>query len=183
MLPRNSQAVIAQRILYGMAAIQARHLEDFDKVKNDLCELSVFKRKESQPDLLIDIFITKLTVKALLILNNLPPIEVLFQQQLDIDADLFFECLQNNIKLRVVNFQKKIKKAENLKMKQLLDRLKILKKDKNSLCETIFNLEKEVRALNNTKIRRLVRISRIWQVIHLQKASHAFYSLAKLKKI
>ena len=59
----------------------------------------------------------------------------------------FFKCLQNNI-----NFQKKIKKAENPKLKQLLDRHKILKTDKKSLCERIFNLEKEVTALNDTKI-------------------------------
>ena len=74
------------------------------------------------------------------------------------------------------------KKAENLKMKQLLDRLKILKKDKNSLCETIFNLEKEVTKKYDTKIRRIVGTSRIWQDIHLEKASNAFCSLAKSKK-
>ena len=96
MSPRDSQAVIAQRILYGMAAIQARHLEDFDKVKNDLCELSVFKRKESQPDLLIDIFMTKLTVKALIILNYLPPLKKYSNNSLILTP--FSECLQNNKK-------------------------------------------------------------------------------------
>ena len=59
---------------------------------------------------------------------------------------------------------------------------KFSKKTKNSLCETIFNLEKEVTVLNDTKIRRIVRTSRIWQAIHLEKASNAFCSLAKSKK-
>ena len=66
-------------------------------------------------------------------------------------------------------------------MKQLLDRLKVLKKDKNSLFETIFDLEKEV-TLNDTKIRRIIKTSRVWQALHLEKASHAFCSLAKSKK-
>ena len=66
-------------------------------------------------------------------------------------------------------------------MKQLLDRLKVLKKDKNSLFETIFDLEKEV-TLNDTKIRRIIKTSRVWQALYLKKASHAFCSLAKSKK-
>ena len=98
-------------------AVQEWHLAAYNKVTNDICELSVFQKK-SQPDLLIDIFITKLTAKALLILNNLPPIDVLFQDA----ADLYFECLQNNNKIKVVNFQKRLKKAE----------LKVLKKDKKN---------------------------------------------------
>ena len=58
-------------------AVQERHLAAYNKVTNDICELSVFQKK-SQPDLLIDIFITKLTAKALLILNNLPFHQLMF---------------------------------------------------------------------------------------------------------
>ena len=87
-------------------AIQERHLEGYNQVT---CANSL--PSKGQWDLLIEIFITKLTFKALLILKNLPPIEELFKQQFDINANLFFQMPPKQYK-----FSKKDKKSRKSKI-------------------------------------------------------------------
>ena len=156
--------------------------ERYNMLTCRICDLSVFMIQMGNNDRLLDILRNKLVVEALILKNNIPTLDSLLEQEKNIGDGLFFECLQNNIKVRLVNYQKRVRIAENHEIKQLVKRLDSLKEDPTNLCNDIFIIERQLQHLNDIKIKRQVRSSRTWQALHLEKPTRAFCMLSKSKK-
>ena len=99
-----------------------------------------------------------------------------------IDKSLFFETLQNNVKINLVEYQKLLKFAEMKNLNELKRRLEQLKSDPLSLCLDVFDLEKIIEEFNDKKNSRLFQRSLAWRVLNLEKPTRGFCSIAKSKK-
>lgn len=162
--------------------VAAQDIFRYNSLCDRICELTLFIIERGRDDRLLDNLQTKLIVEALIIKNNIPPLDALLSQTKNISDPLFFECLQNNIKINVVNYQKRLRKAENHQIKVLTRKLDKLKENPNSFCNSIFDIEAQLQSLNDDKIKRQCRSSRTWQALHLEKPSRSFCLLAKSKK-
>ena len=155
----------------------------YSQVTNKICDLTIFLREKNITDSLLIAIRSSLLLRANDIFSNLPiPFEDLFNQDIDIMPSLFLETLQNNVKLSIVNFQKKYKKAENKFLNSIKTQLVQMKSNQNSLCDDIFDLEAKYTKLCDEKNLRICEKSRSWRALHLEKASRPFCNLAKAKK-
>jgi exonuclease III len=159
--------------------------DEYTQVCHDLCQVTLFltEKCDKTKNRLVYNFQQYLVEKAKSIISlYIDDWDHLANSPTIIDKSLFFETLQNNIKINLVEYQKLLKFAETKFLNEQKKRLEQLKSDPLSLCLDVFDLEKIIEEINDKKNSQLCQKSLAWRVLNLEKPTRGFCSIAKSKK-
>ena len=154
-------------------------IESLIQVVNNLKSTVIHKAQLIKKDLLIEQYCMTLVEKCSNILSNSFQWEELSNLACIHEADLFFETLQNNVKMAIISYQIAIKKAEKSFERKINLQLNKLKNDENALACEVYDLEArlneyydEINLINCQKEKN-------WNLFHLERPTRNYCNLTK----
>ena len=150
-------------------------------IGNKLLEVStMLKVIASRDETPIDSMnISALYAEISLAFSDLLPLDQLSLLPKKCDCSVFFEAFAEETKLSGIKSQKLLAKVQQLKKKQLTQKIETLGKSFEENHLSIAQAEKELSTLCDTELRDKLRELKVFEILNAEKANPHFLELAK----
>ena len=157
-------------------------IHQLNQVLVDLREVTLYKAKLIYRDRLIDQFCINLSEKFENIRSLTHSWEDLATLNLNINNELFFQTLQNNIKNEMFIYQSSVKKAERSFITKINNELNILKENPQSTFDQVYQLEERLNNFYDEVNLVECKKNKNWELFNLEKPNTAFCAMNSGKK-